>query len=308
MLYCGYKFLSLLVPKFSRYEMSDVDCFLNIKSKVNLNDTIMMAVAEVISQSSLSNLPNSFNSSSLKNHQSFNELSSPSFSDRLNVIGIASKRDYETVKSSIESYKKLEQNANFGQVKSLVESFFCKNLADDSVCEFMTKLKVASDSESFRATLFWGMYFIACSVFKKSASDDNVVIHSSDTLDLLLRVNFPSVGKWMRQFKSKYSDSDLFTNPYSENWLKLFYNNLNYSNEISEEEIISSLKSLQKNLVNTFSDSLNKNLPADCFLHPKQSGTETAEKYRKFYHFIGQALVSAVALITVCILIGRYFA
>ena len=93
----------------------------------------------------------------------------------------------------------------------------------------MNNLKVTSDLDSFKSILFWGLYFTVYSVFEESASKDNVVIYGSEAVDLLVKVNYPSFGDWIQQAKAKYRDSDIFTNPYSENWLKFFYNNGNYS-------------------------------------------------------------------------------
>ena len=149
----------------------------------------------------------------------------------------------------MKALKKIEQNEQCIKVQSLVETFFAKNLDDYYVANLMDNLKVTSDTPTFRGILFWGVFFTISSVFAKSSSKDYEVIHGEDVLDLCVKVNFQSFGNWVQQAKSKYSDSDIFTNPYSENWLKLFYDNLTFSNEFSDEEIVASLMKFQHSLV-----------------------------------------------------------
>lgn len=145
----------------------------------------------------------------------------------------------------------------------------------------MNKLKVTSDLDAFKSILFWGLYFTVYSVFEESASKDNVVIYGSEAVDLLVKVNYPSFGDWIQQAKAKYRDSDIFTNPYSENWLKFFYNNIEFDREISEETIISNLLELQQKLVNEFSDSERSKLTAGCYKHPKAIAKMEAEQRKK---------------------------
>lgn len=183
--------------------------------------------------------------------------------------------------STIKSLKKLENNDSFIQTKSLVESFFTKNLEEDYVKDLMNKLKVTSDLDAFKSILFWGLYFTVYSVLEESASKDNVVIYGSEAVDLLVKVNYPSFGDWIQQAKAKYRDSDIFTNPYSENWLKFFYNNVEFDREISEETIISNLLELQQRLVNEFSDSNQNKLSEKCYKHPKAIAKNVAEKREK---------------------------
>lgn len=95
------------------------------------------------------------------------------------------------------------------------------------------------------------------------------MVYGSEAVDLLVKVNYQSFGDWIQQAKAKYRDSDIFTNPYSENWLKFFYNNIEFDREISEETIISNLLELQQKLVNEFLDSKQNKLTAGCYKHPK---------------------------------------
>lgn len=107
------------------------------------------------------------------------------------------------------------------------------------------------------------------------------MVYGSEAVDLLVKVNYPSFGDWIQQAKAKYRDSDIFTNPYSENWLKFFYNNIEFDREISEETIISNLLELQQRLVNEFSDSKHNKLTARCYKHPKAIAKNEAEKKKK---------------------------
>lgn len=264
--------------------MSLLDSYLNIKNKVKLNDAIMDGVAKAISQKAASDFQEIINSSSLNSaspidHEEKDNLDYISNSSE--PLRLGTKRDFDTVMSTIKSLKKLENNDSFIQTKSLVESFFTKNLEEDSVKDLMNKLKVTSDLDAFKSILFWGLYFTVYSVFEESASKDNVVIYGSEAVDLLVKVNYPSFGDWIQQSKAKYRDSDIFTNPYSENWLKFFYSNVEFDREISEENIISNLLELQKRLVKEFSDSKIGKLTAGCYKHPKAIEKNEAEWRRK---------------------------
>lgn len=264
--------------------MSLLDSYLNIKNKVKLNDAIMDGVAKAISQKAASDFQEIINSSSLNSaspidHEEKDNLDYISNSSE--PLRLGTKRDFDTVMSTIKSLKKLENNDSFIQTKSLVESFFTKNLEEDSVKDLMNKLKVTSDLDAFKSILFWGLYFTVYSVFEESASKDNAVIYGSEAVDLLVKVNYPSFGDWIQQAKAKYRDSDIFTNPYSENWLKFFYNNVEFDREISEETIISNLLELQQRLVNEFSDSNQNKLSEKCYKHPKAIAKNVAEKREK---------------------------
>lgn len=264
--------------------MSLLDSYLNIKNKVKLNDAIMDGVAKAISQKAASDFQEIINSSSLNSatpidHEEKDNINY--ISNSTEPLRLGTKRDFDTVMSTIKSLKKLENNDSFIQTKSLVESFFTKNLEEDSVKDLMNKLKVTSDLDAFKSILFWGLYFTVYSVFEESASKDNVVIYGSEAVDLLVKVNYPSFGDWIQQAKAKYRDSDIFTNPYSENWLKFFYSNVEFDREISEENIISNLLELQKRLVKEFSDSKIGKLTAGCYKHPKAIEKNEAEWRRK---------------------------
>ena len=264
--------------------MSLLDSYLNIKNKVKLNDAIMDGVAKAISQKAASDFQEIINSSSLNSASPIDHEEKDNInyiSNSTEPLRLGTKRDFDTVMSTIKSLKKLENNDSFIQTKSLVESFFTKNLEEDSVKDLMNKLKVTSDLDAFKSILFWGLYFTVYSVFEESASKDNVVIYGSEAVDLLVKVNYPSFGDWIQQAKAKYRDSDIFTNPYSENWLKFFYSNVEFDREISEENIISNLLELQKRLVKEFSDSKIGKLTAGCYKHPKAIEKNEAEWRRK---------------------------
>lgn len=264
--------------------MSLLDSYLNIKNKVKLNDAIMDGVAKAISQKAASDFQEIINSSSLNSATPIEHEEKDNIDyvhNTKEVLRLGTKRDFDTVMNTIKSLKKLENDDSFIQTKSLVESFFTKNLDEDSVKELMGKLKVSSDLDAFKSILFWGLYFTVYSVFEESASKDDVVVYGSEAVDLLVKVNYPSFGDWIQQAKAKYRDSDIFTAPYSENWLKFFYNNVEFDREISEETIISNLLELQQRLVNEFSDSERSKLTAGCYKHPKAIAKNEAEQRKK---------------------------
>lgn len=186
--------------------MSLLDSYLNIKNKVKLNDAIMDGVAKAISQKAASDFQEIINSSSLNSatpidHEEKDNLDY--IPNSTEPLRLGTKRDFDTVMSTIKSLKKLENDDSFIQTKSLVESFFTKNLDEDSVKELMGKLKVSSDLDAFKSILFWGLYFTVYSVFEKSASKDDVVVYGSEAVDLLVKVNYPSFGDWIQAGQSK---------------------------------------------------------------------------------------------------------
>ena len=145
------------------------------------------------------------------------------------------------------------------------------------------------------------MFFTISSVFAKSASKDYEVIYGEDVLDLCVKVNFQSFGNWVQQAKSKYSDSDIFSNPYSENWLKLFYDNLTFSNEFSDEEIVASLMKFQYSLVDDFNNSMRLELSYDCYQHPKDNKNQ-----EKKTDTIALIIITAVLAFLVLMLVNGY--
>ena len=249
--------------------MSLLDSYLNIKNKVKLNDAIMDGVAKAISKKAASDFQEIINSRSLNSatpieHEENDNLDY--ISNSAEPLKLGTKRDFDTVMSTIKSFKNLEKKSNFIKTKELVESFFSKNLEDEAISSLKKELGVISVDSSFMSIIFQGLYFIVYSVFEQSAYKNNKrVIYGEDAVDLFVKVNYPSFGDWIQQAKSKYRDSDIFTNSYSENWLKFFYNNLNFDSNLPEEEIISKLMNVQQRLVDGFSNNMNAVLTEDCY-------------------------------------------
>lgn len=143
--------------RISRYEMSLLDSYLNIKNKVKLNDAIMDGVAKAISQKAASDFQEIINSSSLNSASPIDHEEKDNIdyiSNSTDPLRLGTKRDFDTVMSTIKSLKKLESDDSFIQTKSLVESFFTKNLDEDSVKKLMGKLKVSSDLDALKSILF----------------------------------------------------------------------------------------------------------------------------------------------------------
>ena len=118
--------------------MSLLDIYLNIKNKVKLNDAIMDGVAKAISQKDASDFQEIINSSSLNSASPIDHEEKDNIDYIFNStepLRLGTKRDFDTVMSTIKSLKKLENDDSFIQTKSLVESFFTKNLDEDSVKE-----------------------------------------------------------------------------------------------------------------------------------------------------------------------------
>lgn len=123
--------------------MSLLDSYLNIKNKVKLNDAIMDGVAKAISKKAASDFQEIINSRSLNSatpieHEENDNLDY--ISNSAEPLKLGTKRDFDTVMSTIKSLKNLEKKSNFIKTKELVESFFSKNLEDEAISSLKKEL------------------------------------------------------------------------------------------------------------------------------------------------------------------------
>ena len=96
--------------------MSLLDSYLNIKNKVKLNDAIMDGVAKAISKKAASDFQEIINSRSLNSatpieHEENDNLDY--ISNSAEPLKLGTKRDFDTVMSTIKSLKNLEKKSNF---------------------------------------------------------------------------------------------------------------------------------------------------------------------------------------------------
>lgn len=69
--------------------------------------------------------------------------------------------------------------------------------------------------------------------------------------------------------KSKYKESDIFTNTKSESLLRFFYDGLTYSQELKPEKIIAGLMSFRDELTKEFEQLCSVQLKDKCISHPQ---------------------------------------
>lgn len=69
--------------------------------------------------------------------------------------------------------------------------------------------------------------------------------------------------------KSKYKESDIFTNTKSESLLRFFYDGLTYSQELRPEEIIAGLMSFRNDLTKELEQLCKAQLTDKCISHPQ---------------------------------------
>ena len=82
---------------------------------------------------------------------------------------------------------------------------------------------------------------------------------------------------------------------------ELFYDNLNFSNEFSDEEIVASLMKFQYSLVDDFNNSMRLELSYDCYQHPKVN-----KNHEKKTDTIALIIITAVLAFLVLMLVNGY--
>lgn len=215
-------------------------------------------------------MPSIENNLSYKSHEDFIEAEPLNKSSDIPPRQkLAQKRDFDSVMSLMKEIKSVEDNNEYQLTLGVIDKFYSSHLNDEYIESEKIKLGCTSDTDLFKSLLFWGLYFIVSSCFAKSAKNDNEVKYGNKALEIFIKTQYPDFAQWLDSAKSKYKESDIFTNTKSESLLRFFYDGLTYSQELRPEEIIAGLMSFRDELTKEFEQLCSVQLTDKCFSHPK---------------------------------------
>lgn len=258
--------------------MGLLDKYLTLKNSLKLNNAVMEGVAKAISAKAEeefkqyldTGMPSIENNLSYKSHEDFIEAEPLNkSSDIPPKQKLTQKRDFDSVMSLMKEIKSVEDNNEYQLTLGVIDKFYNSHLNDEYIEKEKIKLCCTSETELFKSLLFWGLYFIVSSCFAKSAKNDNEVKYGNKALEIFIKTQYPDFAQWLDSAKSKYKESDIFTNTKSESLLRFFYDGLTYSQELRPEEIIAGLMSFRNDLTKEFEQLCKAQLTDKCFSHPK---------------------------------------
>lgn len=258
--------------------MGLLDKYLTLKNSLKLNNAVMEGVAKAISAKAEeefkqyldTGMPSIENNLSYKSHEDFIEAEPLNkSSDIPPKQKLTQKRDFDSVMSLMKEIKSVEDNNEYQLTLGVIDKFYSSHLNDEYIESEKIKLGCTSDTDLFKSLLFWGLYFIVSSCFAKSAKNDNEVKYGNKALEIFIKTQYPDFAQWLDSAKSKYKESDIFTNTKSESLLRFFYDGLTYSQELRPEEIIAGLMSFRDELTKEFEQLCSVQLTDKCFSHPK---------------------------------------
>lgn len=258
--------------------MGLLDKYLTLKNSLKLNNAVMEGVAKAISAKAEeefkqyldTGMPSIENNLSYKSHEDFIEAEPLNKSSDIPPRQkLAQKRDFDSVMSLMKEIKSVEDNNEYQLTLGVIDKFYSSHLNDEYIESEKIKLGCTSDTDLFKSLLFWGLYFIVSSCFAKSAKNDNEVKYGNKALEIFIKTQYPDFAQWLDSAKSKYKESDIFTNTKSESLLRFFYDGLTYSQELRPEEIIAGLMSFRDELTKEFEQLCSVQLTDKCFSHPK---------------------------------------
>lgn len=260
--------------------MGLLDKYLTLKNSLKLNNAVMEGVAKAISAKAEEEFKQYLDSGlpSFENNLPYKDKSHEDFieAEPLNKSSdipprqkLAQKRDFDSVMSLMKEIKSVEDNNEYQLTLGVIDKFYNSHLNDEYIEKEKIKLCCTSETELFKSLLFWGLYFIVSSCFAKSAKNDNEVKYGNKALEIFIRSQYPDFAQWLDTAKSKYKESDIFTNTKSESLLRFFYDGLTYSQELRPEEIIAGLMSFRDELTKEFEQLCSVQLTDKCFSHPK---------------------------------------
>lgn len=260
--------------------MGLLDKYLTLKNSLKLNNAVMEGVAKAISSKAEEEFKQYLDSGmpSFENNLPYKDKSHEDFieAEPLNKSSdiplkqkLTQKRDFDSVMSLMKEIKSVEDNNEYQLTLGVIDKFYNNHLKDEYIESEKIKLGCTSDTDLFKSLLFWGLYFIVSSCFVKSAKNDNEVKYGNKALEIFIRSQYPDFAQWLDTAKSKYKESDIFTNTKSESLLRFFYDGLTYSQELRPEEIIANLMSFRDELTKEFEQLCSVQLTDKCFSHPK---------------------------------------
>ena len=271
--------------------MGLLDKYLTLKNSLKLNNAVMEGVAKAISAKAEeefkqyldSGMPSFENNLPYKDkaHEDYIEAEPLKSSDIPPKQKLAQKRDFDSVMSLMKEIKFYENNNEYQLTLGVIDKFYNSHLNDEYIEKEKIKLCCTSETELFKSLLFWGLYFIVSSCFAKSAKNDNEVKYGNKALEIFIKSQYPDFAQWLDTAKSKYKESDIFTNTKSESLLRFFYDGLTYLQEIRPEEIIAGLMSFRSDLIEEFEQLFKTQLTDKCFNHQKKVAEEQKKAAEK---------------------------
>lgn len=294
--------------------MGLLDKYLTLKNSLKLNNAVMEGVAKAISSKAEEEfkqyldlgMPSIENNLSYKTHESYIEAETSNKTADISASQkLAQKRDFDSVMSLMKEIKSYEDNNEYQLTLAVIDKFYSNHLNDEYIESEKIKLGCTSDTDLFKSLLFWGLYFIVSSYFTKSAQKDNEVIYGNKALDIFIKTQYPDFAQWLDTAKSKYKESDIFTNTKSESLLRFFYDGLTYSQELRPEEIIASLMSFRNDLTKEFEQLCKAQLTEKCISHPQKLKAQIEKVKQKENENSVLFVLGSIVILMVILIIAK---
>ena len=218
---------------------------------------------------------------------------------------LAQKRDFDSVMSLMKEIKFYEDNNEYQLTLAVIDKFYSNHLNDEYIESEKIKLGCTSDTDLFKSLLFWGLYFIVSSYFAKSAKNDNEVKYGNKALEIFIKSQYPDFAQWLDTAKSKYKESDIFTNTKSESLLRFFYDGLTYSQELRPEKIIAGLMSFRDELTKEFEQLCSVQLTDKCISHPQAQALKEKIETEKAMNTTVLVFISFFAIVLLIVIVAH---
>lgn len=295
--------------------MGLLDKYLTLKNSLKLNNAVMEGVAKAISSKAEeeefkqyldSGMPSIENNLSYKTHENFIEAETSNKDPDIPASQkLAQKKDFDSVMSLMKEIKFYEDNNEYQLTLAVIDKFYSNHLNDEYIESEKIKLGCTSDTDLFKSLLFWGLYFIVSSYFAKSAKNDNEVKYGNKALEIFIKSQYPDFAQWLDTAKSKYKESDIFTNTKSESLLRFFYDGLTYSQELRPEKIIAGLMSFRDELTKEFEQLCSVQLTDKCISHPQAQALKEKIETEKAMNTTVLVFISFFAIVLLIVIVAH---
>lgn len=296
--------------------MGLLDKYLTLKNSLKLNNAVMEGVAKAISSKAEeefkqyldSGMPSFENNLPYKDksHEDFIEAETSNKDPDIPASQkLAQKRDFDSVMSLMKEIKFYEDNNEYQLTLAVIDKFYSNHLNDEYIESEKIKLGCTSDTDLFKSLLFWGLYFIVSSYFAKSAKNDNEVKYGNKALEIFIKSQYPDFAQWLDTAKSKYKESDIFTNTKSESLLRFFYDGLTYSQELKPEKIIAGLMSFRDELTKEFEQLCSVQLTDKCISHPQAQALKEKIETEKAMNTTVLVFISFFAIVLLIVIVAH---
>lgn len=296
--------------------MGLLDKYLTLKNSLKLNNAVMEGVAKAISSKAEeefkqyldSGMPSFENNLPYKDksHEDFIEAETSNKDPDIPASQkLAQKRDFDSVMSLMKEIKFYEDNNEYQLTLAVIDKFYSNHLNDEYIESEKIKLGCTSDTDLFKSLLFWGLYFIVSSYFAKSAKNDNEVKYGNKALEIFIKSQYPDFAQWLDTAKSKYKESDIFTNTKSESLLRFFYDGLTYSQELRPEKIIAGLMFFRDELTKEFEQLCSVQLTDKCISHPQAQALKEKIETEKAMNTTVLVFISFFAIVLLIVIVAH---